>query len=761
MKLNDTPTQGSEKMYSASPCKEETMKNVGSDVLPYAIASPDCKLGDSVMTNLDHALDLIQYGWPVFPCKPNKKPYTLHGFEDATTNTDEIHKWWNKWPEALVGVSCGPANLVVVDIDKKNTIDLIREKYRHWFETRRVRTGSGGLHLYFVSPANITIQSKNRGIEELPSTDIKTDGGYVIAAGRSEFGEYVTEEDRDPVSMPNDLLAILLRNGVASKPTTSKLDNNSQRVVDTIDITRSAEEHTSRHIEKASVGNRNETGFSLACQLRDLGLTEHGAQHYMLEYQVEVTNSQNPYTEAEALASLESVYGKPPRDPAIIGMGGKCYPGDLPGLFNLTDAGNAERLIKQYGDIIRYCPQLESWLIYDGKRWRPDDTGHIMSLAKDTLRKNFREFQDKNNNVKDNTLPYLLRSENQNNVRNMVQSAQYMQEIVVSVDMLDQDKMLLNVLNGTIDLRTGLLRPHDPRDLITMLASVEYRQGEDCPHFKAFVQEIFQGNDDLIRFVQRALGYSMTGETSERCIFIEYGNGANGKSTLNNVIMRILGDYHTATQAETLFEKKFGDGINNDVARLKGARYVTTSESNQGKDLDEGRVKQLTGGDPVTARFLHKEYFQFDPKFKIWLGTNHRPNIRGTDQAIWDRIRLIPFDVRIPPERQDKGLADTLYHNEGSGILNWMIEGCLSWQKDGLGEAEAVKTATQEYRIDMDLIIGFIEDVLDPQATKVHITATSTLYDHYKQWTTNTGNTELGQKQFTARMKEKGYEIIK
>jgi len=441
-----------------------------------------------------------------------------------------------------------------------------------------------------------------------------------------------------------------------------------------------------------------------------------------------------------------------PIQPAVGEMQSKDY--------HLSDAGNAERLVDRHGDKIRYCPQWGSWLVYDGQRWKRDETSQITTLAKETIRDAHEEALNIEDEYKrKRVITHLLSSEDHYKIRAMVSSAKSIQRIVVTQDRLDGDRMLLNVINGTIDLRTGQARDHDPKDLITQLAPVEYRQDADCPRFKGFLTRIFDGDAELVRFVQVAKGYSVTGMTGERCLFIEWGEGANGKSTLNNTIMHILGDYHKATQAETLFSKKNQDGIRNDLARLKGSRYVTTSESNQGRSLDEAMVKQITGDDPVLARFLHREFFEFQPEFKVWLSTNHKPIIRGTDSAIWSRIRLIPFEVQIPKKQQIQGLSEIFYREEASGILNWLVEGCLQWSASGLPPADAVMEATEDYRNDMDTLATFVGDTIN-ECDNGYVSVAD-LYKAYEAWCSKNGEEPIKQRIFVSRLKEKGFRTEK
>jgi putative DNA primase/helicase len=320
---------------------------------------------------------------------------------------------------------------------------------------------------------------------------------------------------------------------------------------------------------------------------------------------------------------------------------------------------------------------------------------------------------------------------------------------------LDAGPWRLNVQNGTLDLRSGALHPHDRADLITRLAAVDYDPDAPAPAWHAFLERILGGDPELIAFVQRALGYALTGDTREQVLFILHGSGANGKSTLLEAVGGVMGDYALVTMVDTLMVR-YGSTVPNDVARLRGARLVVAVEPEEGQRLAEGRVKQLTGGDRIAARFLRQEFFEFRPEFKLFLATNHKPDVRGTDDAIWRRVRMVPFAVRIPEAEQDKTLRDKLAA-EAAGILAWLVRGCLDWQRDGLGLAPAVRAATAGYRAEMDRLAGFLEEccILRPDA-QVTVKA---LYEAHVAWCTANGEPPLAKRTLCLRLRERGLEV--
>lgn len=267
---------------------------------------------------------------------------------------------------------------------------------------------------------------------------------------------------------------------------------------------------------------------------------------------------------------------------------------------------------------------------------------------------------------------------------------------------LDRDPWLLNVKNGTVDLRTGELRPHKRDDLITKIVPVEYDSEASCPTWLAFLNRIMDGNERLIAFLQRAAGYSLTASTQEQCFFLLYGTGANGKSVFLTTLLAVMGDYGIQAAPDLLLAKS-GESHPTEVADLFGARLVVATETEAGRRLAENLVKQHTSGDRLKARFMRQDFFEFEATFKIWLATNNKPIVKGTDYAIWRRIKLIPFTVTIPPEERDKSLPAKL-RQELHGILAWAVQICLEWQKYGLNEPQEVTAATCAYRDEQDIL---------------------------------------------------------
>ena len=422
--------------------------------------------------------------------------------------------------------------------------------------------------------------------------------------------------------------------------------------------------------------------------------------------------------------------------------------------FNCTDLGNAERLVHYFGDRIRYCHAWKTWYIWDGTRWAADEAEGIKELAKKTVRRIYDEARHHEDDNKRQVLArHAVNSESSSRIRAMITLAQSDNKVSIRPAEFDKDIFLLNCANGVLDLRTGQLGPHRKEDYLTKMVQVEFNEKAAYPQWLAFLDKIMNGNADLIGFLQRATGYSLTGDNSEQCLFILFGSGANGKSTFLRTVGFLTGDYGQQTATETLLVKQKG-AIPNDIARLKGARFITASEAEAEQRLAESLIKQMTGNDIISARFLHQEWFDFEPTYKIFLGTNHKPVIKGTDYAIWRRIRLIPFEVTIPEQERDRMLLNKL-KKELPGILAWAVKGCLDWQKHGLGLPPEVEKATAEYRNEMDIVCDFLTECCEKgHAYKV---LTKDLYKAYKDWCEINGDSLLSKKAFGIALSDKGF----
>jgi putative DNA primase/helicase len=429
--------------------------------------------------------------------------------------------------------------------------------------------------------------------------------------------------------------------------------------------------------------------------------------------------------------------------------------------FFLTDYGNAERLVYWHGDNLQYCEAKKTWFVWNGQYWKPDDSLETDRLAKNTIRRIYTEAGQCENDIQRKAISTHARnSEANSKIQAMIALAKSEKDIIISAEELDTNAFLLNCQNGTVDLRTGELLPHNRKDEITKIIPVVYDKMAECPRWMRFLDEVFIGNKDLIRFVQYALGYSLTGSIQERCMFIAYGNGANGKSKFLDTIEYILGDYSRHVEPSTFaLKREEAGGAREDIARLCGTRFVSSIETSVSHRLNEELIKKMTGDRLITTRNLYEKSFEFEQTYKMWLATNNRPIIKGTDDGIWDRIRMIPFERKFLPEEQDSLLYEKLIA-EASGILYWIIEGCLLWQGVGLHlvTPDKVMNANTEYRSDMNTIQAFIDDCCAIE-DKAFVTSKE-LYQLYVEWCLAGGERPESQKMLGSRLQGLQHGIV-
>lgn len=418
------------------------------------------------------------------------------------------------------------------------------------------------------------------------------------------------------------------------------------------------------------------------------------------------------------------------------------------------DTGNADRFIDRYGNLYRFSYINNKFYIYDGTKWTLDDRGLIRKLIDEMIESMKHEKiiiseDTEEEDAQKEFQKFLKKTRGTQAKKNITNELMHRKPI--TPDQFDVDDMLLNVANGYVDLTSRELHPHDRGKMFSQIANTDYSEKMQPSVWLDFLNDIFDGNEEVIRYIQKALGYSLTGSTREQVMFILHGKGRNGKSIFVETISEILGDYSNNMQAKSLMVQK-NDNVNTDIARLSKARFVTSSEPNEGFRFDEGLIKQLTGGDKVTARFLYAEEFEYQPKFKIWVSTNHKPIIRGTDDGIWRRLILIPFEVQIPEEKVDKDLKYKLLR-EAPAILNWMTEGAYMWMQEGLKMPDKLKEASQAYRTEMDVVEQFIEDeCIKEDGARVKA---SMLYSAYKDWANENGIYKMDNNKFGKKMMEK------
>lgn len=393
-----------------------------------------------------------------------------------------------------------------------------------------------------------------------------------------------------------------------------------------------------------------------------------------------------------------------------IGLTTKGYKLPSEPHLHLTDLTNAERFVERHGDDVRYCVSWRSWLVWDGRRWRKDDTQAAQLLAQETVKAMYTEAAAETDTERRKLLSrHAVRSEAANKVAAMLASAEPM--LPMRPTDFDTDPWVLNVLNGTMDLRTGELRPHRREDLITKLAPVEYDASARRELWEQFVRVSTKGDDELSAYLQRCAGYTLTGRATEFSVFFVHGPSWSGKSKFLGALRDVLGvDYAVQTAFKTFLATRQGGGASNDIADMKGARMVLAIEANKGERFNEAMLKQMTGGDDMRARQLYQNNEQFKPQMKIWLASNHKPRVSDDDGAMWNRMNIVEFTHVMPENDRDLNLGDKLaLPANRSGVLAWAMRGCLAWQRDGLKPPPIVRDATRRYREEMDPLGDFFD----------------------------------------------------
>ena len=439
--------------------------------------------------------------------------------------------------------------------------------------------------------------------------------------------------------------------------------------------------------------------------------------------------------------------------------------------FSPSEVGFAERFVGYWGETTRYDASRGTWMLWAGTHWTPDNrdsvVGQMIKVAKYIINVEVLALRSDSENDED-YYAMSARARKKDAIqlhtyRTISQSlklARALPGMTTLVSEYDADPMAFNCQSGVIDLKTGLVTPHNSRQLLTKISPVRLGlPSENCPRWMQFLDEIMCGDQELVAYLQRLVGYILSGRMDEQCFFLFYGGGANGKSTFINVVKHLMGAYGHQVDFTTFMDMNRGASPRNDLAALVGKRFVVSPEGMQGKALDEPVVKQFTGGDAMSVRFLNKEFFEFNPVGKIVLASNHLPVIKGTDHGIWRRMRLVPFLAKFDKANADQELTAKLIA-EAPAILSWAVEGTQLWVKHGLGIPSAVSAATMNYRSSMDIFQTFLDE-------RCHIGAglkigSQAFYDSYTNWCASAGiRIPMKQSAFKQRLEERGFALKK
>lgn len=687
--------------------------------------------------NLAAALDYLARGWQPLPIVPRKKKPLIDWkeFQYRLPTADEVRGWWERWPDAGVGLVTGAlSGFVVIDIDSEAAAQAFKELVGDVVTLTSVT--ARGRHLFFKH-AGFPVGNRVRILDAM---DVRGDGGLVVAAPTvHETGVRYHWDDEHgmgldcPIAeLPEALLALLQR----------PKDERAEGVQ--ADVKGGAgSKTTGKRFELPEVieqGERDDVLFRYGCSLRAQGFDRDAILSALTKVNTE--RCRPPLSPDEVEAKASSAAG---------------YPGGDPSELHLTDLGNAQRLVRQQGHRMRFV-NGRGWFVWNESHWGLDRTGEAMRATKTVVRQMHEEAAKVDDDRDRQALArWALQSESTQRLRAMVQLAETEAEVSVAPDELDRDPWLLNVTNGTIDLRTGTLRPHDPVDMMTRVAPVDYVPEAQAPTWMAFLDRVMGGDQELVSYLQRCVGYSLTGMTTEQVLLFLWGLGANGKSTFVNAILDMMGPYAKQADPQLLLARN-GDVHPTNMADLAGSRMVVCSEVDEGRPLAEVVVKQLTGGDRVKARFLYADFFEYQPTHTLWMAANHRPVVKGTDYAIWRRIKLVPFNVTIPEHERDGNLPEKL-RAELPGILAWAVQGCLEWQQRGLDDPATVRKASAQYKADMDLLGQFLEECCEVGAERG--ADAKDVYRRYVEWCSANGLTPMAKQSFGRRMGERGLGSVR
>lgn len=666
------------------------------------------------------AMSYLEKGFSVIPTDIKTKLPIVNwiDYQRVKPEKDQVHKWSESYESNIAVVTGNVSGITVVDVDSDEGFKAL-SKLNIDTDTYTVLTGKGR-HLYYkYTPEVATIVGLIDGI------DIRNDGGYVIAPPSVHISgrQYQLASDKHFKPFPEELLKVY--NEVYKNKAKGKRKEASSALL---------------LAEKLKDGSRNSLLTSVAGSLKNLGLSKEAAMQALL---YENTSSASPLRESEVERIIDSVWR---------------YPGTEK-MFPLTDVGNKERMENLYSNSIIYNSDIGKWLHYDGTRWRLDIGDSVIQDMTITMVRRIPqevEHLDPEDEVSEAYLKWSKNSESARKIRDCISLTS--KSFGLPNERFDKDPFRFNMKNGTLDLQTGKFSRHNRFDYMTKLSPVEYHEMADCPRWMQFLDEVFQGNKEVINFIQKAVGYSLSASTNEQAFFLMYGTGANGKSVFIDTINYIMGDYSKRAEFSTFISRRTSGSPRNDIAMLNGARMVSASEGSTTAVFDEALIKQLTGDETITARFLYQENFEFTPTFKIWLATNHLPIIKDDSFGIWRRLKCIPFTVKFEKNQQDPYLLKKL-KAEAPGIVLWALAGFMKWKKEGLGECSAIDDATERYKEDMDIFGNFEESVVE-KVLGARL-GSKELYEAYSSWMKDNGHNPLSQNRFGIKLRERGYEKIK
>jgi putative DNA primase/helicase len=723
------------------PGVSETPSGGGSEPNTPSVAPKGSAATD--LTALDWALEYASQGLRVLPLEPavlgdpksGKRPLgrlVPNGVRDASEDPVTLRRWWASEPTAGVGIAV-PDDLAVVDVDPRNGGEL--GALPHVPPTLIARTGGGGWHVLLAVPDGLKLAGKvSQGI------DVKQVGGYICAEPTSHHsgGAYAWENWGEPIApAPIWLLELTKAKGEAVETVAADDRELTDRERSELDAAASA--IAPEFVE----GARDNLALAIGGFLRNAGMPPEAGRYLMAQlpsndhnartatclkgWEVESAAGWSKLEEmlpSSALSTIAAIEVGPSAEKEWIARraakiekrrtakaeeakpAAESWP--------RTDLGNARRLVHLFGEDLRYFRARKRWYTWDGSRWKADETGAIDRKAKEAAEEVWAEAKaETDDDKRKGAFKFAAECQNRARITNMIALAETEPGIPVIASMLDADPWLLNVQNGTLDLRTGELRAPDRALLMTKACAAAYEPGAKSALWDSFLETLTGGDTELAIYLQRAIGYALFGAWREKAFWFGYGPPDGGKSTFLGAVAAMLGDYAVTADASTWMVRHNVGGNRGDVTRLLGARLVTSLEVRASARFDQQLMKAVTGGDAITAAAKYEADIEFLPTFALWFGANDRPIIPDDDDAFWSRVRCVPFTNVIPKAQQDKALREKLAGPEHApAVLAWAVAGCLEWQAHGIGTCGAVEEATAGYRRDMNQAAGFFDEHL-------------------------------------------------
>ena len=674
------------------------------------------------------ALEYVKKGWAVVllhgittegyctcsrgkNCDKNMQgKHPLVGIKGATIDPGTVVAWFEKHPDSNIGITTGkPNKFIVLDVDPRNggeeSLQKMQQEFGELPVTLSVRTGGGGRHFYFRHPGEGNLVRTGNAFLGA-GLDIKGDskeggaGGYVVAPpSKHASGNSYEWFDKDTplADIPAWLLDLISCKGIAAV----------------------VEELISEKAEIVPEGHRHDYIASRAGKLHQANFSPEAI---LSAVSAENENKCKPPLAAEEVQNI------------VVDISKYEYK-----RFRLDDVGNGKRFVSQFGNRVIHCFTTETWYLWDGRYWAKDSCGQIYQYAKQVVETIHSEAATKSGDLASALASHARRSGGALRIKNMIEMSRTESRVAVRVGQLDSNRILLNCGNGTLNLESGVLKNHSPRDLITKITEVAYVPEAKSELWESFLNDTTESDAELLDFIQKVAGYSFSGLTEEENIFFIYGPGGTGKTTYIEAVKGVLGDAYCRTAAFSTFLKAGNIAPNaprSDIARLAGARLVTAIEMAKGRQLAEDLLKAATGGDKLVTRGLYQSEFEFIPQYKLWLASNDKPRIREDDSGLWRRLLLVPFYHIVPPEKIDKKLKDKFRYDkhQKEAILAWAVEGFKKWRRDGLGYPKRVLEETKVYKSEMEPLTIWLEDCCVISDKQIEYTSFKSLWNSYEEW---------------------------